>query len=84
MPERRLFPIGDLIADYDTREVAKAVHVSPRTVQRWIVKGVDWRAADAIAARVLNTHPICVFGPEWHAAAEAASDKDDHHLQFNR
>lgn len=67
------FAIADLIGDRLPEDIAHDLAVSTRTVQRWIASGVDWERADAFACKVLGDHPLTVFGPEWHEAAEAAA-----------
>lgn len=46
--------------------MAERAGVSLRTVQRWIARdAVDWATADVIACRILDTHPVVVWGPDW-------------------
>lgn len=44
--------------------------VSRRTVERWLVGGVDWNRADRIAVKVFGVHPIDVWGDAWVELAD--------------
>jgi lambda repressor-like predicted transcriptional regulator len=52
---------------------ASTLGVSRRSAERWLVNGVNWHRADAIAVRVLGTHPINVWGSDWVEAADHGS-----------
>lgn len=81
---RQLFAISHLVGDRLPEEIAADLAVSTRTVQRWMHRGIDWQQADRFAVKVLGSHPLNAFGPEWSVAAEQAPDRDDARLQFIR
>lgn len=74
------FPIEHLIGDRVPEDIAADLAVSTRTVQRWIIDGVNWEQADVFAAKALNVHPITAFGPEWLDIAEAEAGRPEESL----
>jgi hypothetical protein len=74
------FPIEHLIGDRVPEEIAADLEVSTRTVQRWIITGVNWEQADVFAAKALKMHPMTAFGPEWLDIAEAEAPRQEESL----
>jgi hypothetical protein len=46
-------------------EIAQALGVSDRTIQRWRATGIDPYLADQIAIKHLGMHPWEIWGDEW-------------------
>jgi hypothetical protein len=55
---------GANMAAFGVSDVAEAVGVSSKTVQRWKVDGLSWSVADRAAVAV-GAHPATVWGDEW-------------------
>ncbi len=71
--EHRRFQIAHLMVNLTTTHVAERLKVSERTVQRWVLTGVNWDQADDFACRVLGVNPVSLWGTQWEAAADEAA-----------
>lgn len=67
------FPIAHLMGNRTPEQIAEDLGKSARTVQRWIESGINWEQADVFATKILRDHPLAVWGPAWHDAAESTS-----------
>lgn len=63
------FDIAHLVAERDLSELAEDLRVSKRTVVRWMANGCNARQAEHFAVRVMQSHPVSVFGEAWYDAA---------------
>ena len=56
------------LADHQTSHVAKVMGVTPRTVQRWIEKGVDGITGDKLAVKVCGVDAYQLWGRDFDRA----------------
>lgn len=64
------FPIADLIPlGRSIEDMAEDLDMTTRTIQRWLVNGVTADQADEFCAKILNVHPLVIFGTPWADAS---------------
>jgi len=69
-PRKFRLPCDTALANMSTTHVAKVMDVSPRTVQRWMIKGVDGWTGDKLAVKVIGVDGYTLWGSDFDRAFE--------------
>ncbi len=67
-PRPYRLPVTPIVENWPADHIAKVMHVSKRTVQRWAHSGVDGWTGDRLAVKVCGVTGYSLWGDEFNLA----------------